>query len=86
MRLSRALVARTAMLARKLAAGVFTAFVAPAITTKLLVHGRLEPGPAYVGSGAMHGASAPVDVMSVEPNRRIVAQWPSVTAVGAPRR
>ncbi|MCC6312426.1 MAG: hypothetical protein IT337_00320 [Thermomicrobiales bacterium] len=35
---------------------------------------------------AARSASVPVDIKMVEPNRRIVAQWPSVTAVGAPRR
>ena len=78
-RLTTAPVAKAEMLVRKPAAEVFAAFVDPAITANFwFTHGsgRLEPGARVRWEWEMFGVSAEVDVLQVEPNRRILVSWP----------
>lgn len=73
-------IASTAMLIRKPVAEVFEAFINPEITTKFWFtksSGRLEAGKRVIWEWEMYGASAPVDVKLIEPNRGIVIEWPS---------
>lgn len=70
---------KTQMLIRRPVAEVFEAFVDPAITTQFwFTHstGRLEPGKEVRWDWAMYGASSPVYVKAIEPNQRIVIEWP----------
>ncbi len=79
LRLTRAPAAKTAMLIRRPAAEVFEAFADPTVTTRFWFtksSGRLQPGARVVWEWEMYGHSAPVDVREVEPNRRIVIEWP----------
>jgi uncharacterized protein YndB with AHSA1/START domain len=72
-------VTQTAMLIRKPAAEVFEAFVNPDITTKFWFtrsSGRLDAGKEVQWSWEMYGISIPVTAKAVEPNRRIVIEWP----------
>jgi uncharacterized protein YndB with AHSA1/START domain len=72
-------VARTGMLIRKPVAQVFEAFVDPAITTKFWFtkgSGRLEVGKRVQWDWEMYGISIPVETKVLEPNRRIVIEWP----------
>ena len=72
-------VARTGMLIRRPVAEVFEAFVDPDITTKFWFtrgSGRLEAGKRIQWDWEMYGISIPVNVKAVEPNRRIVIEWP----------
>jgi uncharacterized protein YndB with AHSA1/START domain len=76
--------AKTGMLIRRPVADVFEAFVDPAITGKFwFTNGsaRLEPGHEVVWTWEMYGMSIPVAVKAVEPNRRILIEWP---AYGSP--
>jgi uncharacterized protein YndB with AHSA1/START domain/cytidylate kinase len=71
--------ARAAMLIRKPVAEVFEAFVDPGITTKFWFtrsSGRLEAGRQIQWDWEMYDVSALVSVKVVEPNRRIVVEWP----------
>ncbi len=77
-RLTTTPVAKTAMLIRRPVAEVFEAFVDPAITTRFWFtrgSGRLEPGARVTWEWEMYGASAPVRVLALEPNRRILVEW-----------
>jgi uncharacterized protein YndB with AHSA1/START domain len=70
---------KTAMLIRKPVAEVFEAFVNPDITTKFwFTKGsrRLEPGKQAQWDWEMYGISVPVTAKVVEPNTRIVIEWP----------
>jgi uncharacterized protein YndB with AHSA1/START domain len=72
-------VAKTAMLIRKPVAEVFEAFVNPDITTQFWFtqgSGRLEAGRQVQWDWEMYGISIPVVVKEVEPNRRILIEWP----------
>lgn len=72
-------VAKTGMLIRKPVALVFEAFVNPEITTRFWFtkgSGKLEPGKQVQWEWEMYGISIPVTVLSVEPHKRIVIQWP----------
>ena len=72
-------VARTGMLIRRPVAEVFEAFVDPDITRKFWFtrgSGRLEAGKQVQWDWDMYGISIPVTVKAVEPNRRIVIEWP----------
>ena len=76
---------RTGMLIRRPVAEVFEAFVDPAITTKFWFtkgSGRLEAGRQVQWSWEMYGVTLPVTPRDVEPNRRIVIEWPGP---GGPR-
>lgn len=72
-------VVKAQMLIRRPVAEVFEAFVDPAVTTKFwFTHstGRLEPGQEVRWDWAIYGVSAPVTVKAVEPNQRILIEWP----------
>lgn len=72
-------VAKTQMLIRRPVAEVFEAFIDPALTTQFwFTHstGRLEAGKEVQWDWAMYGASAQVHVKEIEPNRRILIEWP----------
>ena len=69
----------TGMLIRRPAAEVFEAFVDPEITTKFWFtkgSGRLEAGKQVQWDWEMYGISIPVTAKAVEPNQRIVIEWP----------
>jgi uncharacterized protein YndB with AHSA1/START domain len=70
---------RTGMLIRRPVKEVFEAFVDPSITTRFWFtkgSGRLEAGKQVRWDWEMYGISVPVTVRSLEPNRRIVIEWP----------
>jgi len=70
---------QTGMLIRKPPAEVFRAFVDPALTTQFWFtksSGKLEAGKRVRWEWEMYGVSADVCVLSVDPNARIVMQWP----------
>lgn len=70
---------RTGMLIRKPVAEVFEAFINPDITTKFWFtkgSGRLEIGKPVQWDWEMYGISVPVTAKLIEPNKRIVIEWP----------
>jgi len=72
-------ITKTGMLVRKPVAEVFEAFVDPDITTKFWFtksSGRLEAGKQVQWDWEMYGISIPVTAKAIEPNRRIVIEWP----------
>jgi uncharacterized protein YndB with AHSA1/START domain len=76
-------VVKTVMLIRKPAAEVFQAFIDPEITTKFWFtksSGRLEQGKQVQWDWEMYGISIPVNVKVIEPNKRIVVEWPGYGA------
>ncbi len=80
LRLTRPPIASTAMLIRRPVTEVFEAFVEPDVTTKFWFtksSGRLEAGKQLRWEWDMYGISIPVTVKAVEPNRRIVVEWPA---------
>ncbi|HSJ52644.1 MAG TPA: SRPBCC family protein [Anaerolineae bacterium] len=69
----------TGMLIRRPVEAVFEAFVNPEITTKFWFtkgSGRLEVGKEVLWEWEMYGVSAPVTAKAIEPDRRIVIEWP----------
>jgi uncharacterized protein YndB with AHSA1/START domain len=77
-------VAHAAMLIRKPVAGVFEAFVNPAITTKFWFtkgSGRLDAGGEFQWDWEMYNLSVQVKVKAIEKNARILMEW---SARGAP--
>jgi uncharacterized protein YndB with AHSA1/START domain len=67
------------MLIHKPVADVFEAFVNPDITTKFWFtksSGRLEAGQPAQWDWDMYGISVPVTPTIIEPNARIVIEWP----------
>jgi len=79
LQLDRPPVMKTGMLIRRPAAEVFEAFVDPTITTKFWFtrsSGRLEAGKQVHWEWEMYGVAVPVTATVVEPNRRIVIEWP----------
>jgi uncharacterized protein YndB with AHSA1/START domain len=71
--------AETAMLIRKPVAEVFEAFVDPEVTSKFwFTHGsgRLEEGKQVQWEWDMYDVSIQVTARTVEPNKRIVIEWP----------
>ena len=67
------------MLIRKPVADVFEAFVNPDITTKFWFtksSGRLEAGHQVQWDWEMYNISITVKTKTVEPNKRIVIEWP----------
>ncbi|MFL5331346.1 MAG: SRPBCC family protein [Gemmataceae bacterium] len=73
-------VMKTGMLIRKPASDVFEAFVNPAITSKFWFtkgSGRLEAEKQVQWEWEMYSISVPVAVKAVEPNKRILIEWPS---------
>jgi uncharacterized protein YndB with AHSA1/START domain len=72
-------VMKTGMLIRKPVADVFEAFVNPDITTQFWFtkgSGRLETGKHVQWEWEMFGISIDVTAKEVEPNRRILIEWP----------
>jgi uncharacterized protein YndB with AHSA1/START domain len=72
-------IAKTGMLIRKPVADVFEAFVNPDITAQFWFtkgSGRLEAGKQVQWEWEMYGFSIRVDVKAIEPNTRIVIEWP----------
>jgi len=79
LQLTRVPVAKTGMLIRKPVEEVFEAFVNPDITTKFWFtkgSGRLEAGKQVQWDWEMYDISIPVTVKAIEPNKRIVIEWP----------
>jgi uncharacterized protein YndB with AHSA1/START domain len=71
--------AKTGMLIRKPVADVFESIINPEITTKFWFtksSGRLEVGKPIQWDWEMYGISIPVTATVIEPNERIVLQWP----------
>lgn len=69
----------TGMLIRKPAAEVFEAFINPDITTKFWFtksSGKLEAGKQVQWTWEMYGVSIPVTAKAIEPNHRILIEWP----------
>ncbi|WP_167281729.1 SRPBCC family protein [Paenibacillus lupini] len=66
------------MLIRKPVSEVYEAFIDPAITTKFWFtkgSARLEAGKQVEWTWEMYGAAAPVQVLELEENKRIVIDW-----------
>jgi uncharacterized protein YndB with AHSA1/START domain len=79
LQLKQAPIAKTGMLIRKPVAEVFEAFIDPDITTKFWFtksSGRLEAGKQVQWDWEMYGISIPVTAKAIEPNKRIVIEWP----------
>jgi uncharacterized protein YndB with AHSA1/START domain len=79
LQLAKPPVARAAMLIRRPVAEVFQAFVDPAVTGKFWFSrgsARLAPGAQVEWHWDMYGLSVPVRVRAVEPNARILVEWP----------
>lgn len=75
---------KTAMLIRRPVAEVFDAFVNPDITTKFWFtksSGRLEEGKQVQWDWEMYGVGAPVTAKVIEPNRRLVIEWPGYSGL-----
>jgi uncharacterized protein YndB with AHSA1/START domain len=73
--------AKTGMLIRRPVAEVFEAFVNPEVTTKFWFtrsSGRLEMGKDLTWEWEMYHVSIPVHVKLVDPNERILIEWPGV--------
>ena len=79
MQLTKAPVMKTGMLIRRPVADVFEAFIDPAITTNFWFTkstGRLEVGREVRWAWEMYGIDIPVKVIAVEPEARLVIEWP----------
>jgi uncharacterized protein YndB with AHSA1/START domain len=77
-------ISKTGMLIRKPVADVFEAFVNPDITTKFWFtksSGRLETGKQVQWEWEMYNVSASVTVKVIEPNKRIVIEWPGYSGL-----
>jgi uncharacterized protein YndB with AHSA1/START domain len=77
--LTRVPIAETGMLIRKPAADVFEAIVNPEITTNFWFtksSGRLAVGRPIRWDWEMYDVSIEVTATTIEPNRRIVIEWP----------
>jgi uncharacterized protein YndB with AHSA1/START domain len=84
LQLTQAPVMKTGMLIRRPVAEVFEAFVNPEITTQFWFtrsSGKLEPGMQVEWAWEMYGVSAAVAVQAIEPNRRIVIEWPGYSGL-----
>jgi uncharacterized protein YndB with AHSA1/START domain len=74
----------TGMLIRKPVADVFEAFINPDVTTKFWFtksSGRLEVGKQVQWAWEMYGISISVTARAIEPNRRIVIEWPGYSGL-----
>src|SRR5207245_4646994 len=72
-------ITKTGMLIRKPVADVFEAFVNPDMTTQFWFtksSGRLQAGKQVQWDWEMYDISIPVTAKAIEPNRRIVIEWP----------
>lgn len=84
LQLTQVPVAATGMLIRQPVADVFAAFIDPDVTTKFWFtrsSGRLEAGKPVQWDWEMYDASIPVTPKVIEPNRRIVIEWPGYTGL-----
>lgn len=73
-------IVRVQMLIRRPVAEVYRAFVDPEITSNFWYSratGPLERGAKVTWYWEMYGVSANVTVKELEPNRRIVIEWPT---------
>lgn len=80
--LTRRPVAKTGMLIRRPAEQVFEAIVDPAITSQFWFSqgsGRLEQGRTVRWTWESHDVTGDVAAKVVEPNRRVVIEWPGYT-------
>ena len=85
LRLTQAPIVKTGMLIRRPASDVFEAFVNPEITTKFWFtrsSGRLEAGRQVKWDWEMYDISIPVIAKVIEPNARIVIEWPGYGGPG----
>jgi uncharacterized protein YndB with AHSA1/START domain len=67
------------MLIRKPVTEVFEAFIDPEVTTRFWFtksSGRLEVGKQVRWDWEMYGISIPVTARAIEPEKRIVIEWP----------
>jgi uncharacterized protein YndB with AHSA1/START domain len=74
---------KTGMLIRKPVGEVFEAFVNPDITTKFWFtksSGRLQAGQQVQWEWEMYGISIPVTAKAIEPDKRIVIEWPGYSS------
>jgi uncharacterized protein YndB with AHSA1/START domain len=72
------------MLIRRPVADVFEAFINPDITTKFWFtksSGRLEADKQVQWDWEMYGISIPVTAKAIEPNKRIVIEWPGYSSL-----
>jgi uncharacterized protein YndB with AHSA1/START domain len=72
------------MLIRKPVEEVFEAIVNPEITTQFWFtksSGRLEEGKQVQWEWEMYNASATVTVQAIEPNKRVVIEWPGYSGL-----
>ena len=79
LQLTQVPIAKTGMLIRKPVADVFEAFVNPDIATKFWFtkgSGRLDAGTQVRWDWEMYNVSIQVTPKIVEPDRRIVIEWP----------
>jgi uncharacterized protein YndB with AHSA1/START domain len=79
LQLTRVPIAQTGMLIRKPVSEVFEAIVNPQITTKFWFTrsgGRLEIGKGVRWDWEMYDVSIDVTVKAIDPNRRVVIEWP----------
>lgn len=82
--LSQIPVMQTRMLIRKPIDEVFEAFINPEITSKFWFtkgSGRLEAGKQVQWEWEMYSVSVPVTAKVIEPNQRIVIEWPGYSGV-----
>ena len=78
LQLTRAPVAKAEMLIRAPAEKVFEAFINPETTRRFWFTrstGRLETGKHIIWTWEMYDVSIDVNVIEVEPNKRIVIEW-----------
>lgn len=83
LQLERIPIAKTGMLIRKPVDDVFDAFIDPEITTKFWFtkgSGRLEVGKQVRWDWEMYDISISVTAKVIEPNQRIVIEWPGYSS------
>ena len=86
LQLTKAPIAKAAMLIRRPAAEVFEAFIDPAITSRFWFTkstGRLEPGKHVTWTWEMYDVSIDVVVKEIEVNKRILVEWGNYGAMTA---
>jgi uncharacterized protein YndB with AHSA1/START domain len=77
-------ISKTGLLIRKPVEEVFEAFINPEITTKFWFtksSGRLEVGKQVQWDWEMYDVSIPVTATAIEPNKRIVIEWPGYSGL-----
>jgi uncharacterized protein YndB with AHSA1/START domain len=82
MTLTQLPIAKTGMLIRKPVEAVFEAIVNPKITSKFWFSkgsARLETGKQVRWEWESHAVSIDVTVRVIEPNRRVLIEWPGYT-------